>query len=89
MANSNAAFEQLIRGFRKNRRLLTINNISFKATRTEFETAAREKCHKPDTLTFFWPPTEAKYSNPRHKGSVHLGLQDRTDAARILSEFQD
>ncbi|CAH0034425.1 unnamed protein product [Clonostachys rhizophaga] len=89
MPNYDAAFEELIGGYRKNRRLLTINNISFEATRAEFEAAAREKCHNPDTLTFFWPPTEAKYSNPRHQGCVHLGLKTRVDATQVLSEFED
>ncbi|CAH0044916.1 unnamed protein product [Clonostachys solani] len=80
MANYNAAFEHLIAEYRKNRPLLTINNISFKATRAEFETAAREKCRNPDALIFFWPPTE--YSNLRHKGCVHLGLETRDHATK-------
>ncbi|CAG9994484.1 unnamed protein product [Clonostachys byssicola] len=89
MANENAAFEQLIGGYRKNRRLLTINNISFKATRSEFQTAARAKYHNSDKLTFFWPPAGGKYRNPRHTGCVHVAVATREDATRVLSEFQD
>ncbi|CAG9946227.1 unnamed protein product [Clonostachys rosea f. rosea IK726] len=89
MANYDAAFEELIGGYRKNRRLLTINNISFKATRAEFQTAARAKYHNSDKLTFYWPPAGDKYRNPRHTGCVYLGVTTREEATRVLSEFQD
>ncbi|KAF7548674.1 hypothetical protein G7Z17_g6900 [Cylindrodendrum hubeiense] len=70
MAPHNSQWEDQIKGFRKNRRLLVARGIPFSATRAAFETDLRAKLTKPDSVIFFWPspsPSSANYNNPAHQ----------------------
>ncbi|KID88935.1 hypothetical protein MGU_04278 [Metarhizium guizhouense ARSEF 977] len=74
------AWESQIAPFRRNRQLLVARNINFKVTRAQFEAGVQAKLTKPDSVTFLWPPSPARYSNPiRHQGWVMLKFSSRAD----------
>lgn len=80
MAPYNPQWEDRIKDFRKNRRLLVARNIAFTATRAAVEADIRAKLTKPDSVIFLWPPSSPTYSNPtRHQGWVMLGFNQRPD----------
>ncbi|KID86439.1 hypothetical protein MAJ_11171, partial [Metarhizium majus ARSEF 297] len=69
-----AEWEEYIRPFRENRRLLVARNIDFNATRAEFQDHVRAKLTKPGSVIFLWPPAPAQYNNfNNHIGWMMLG----------------
>ncbi|EFY90415.1 hypothetical protein MAC_03661 [Metarhizium acridum CQMa 102] len=74
MAPYHTEWEEYVKPFRKNRRLLVARNIDFNATRAEFEDNVRAKLTKPGSVIFLWPPAPAQYNSlNKHTGSRMLG----------------
>ncbi|KAG3183893.1 hypothetical protein PC129_g25321, partial [Phytophthora cactorum] len=90
MSLYNAQWEDQIKEFRKNRRLLVARGISFSVTRATVEAYIRVKLTKPNSVIFFWPPSSALLRNPaRHMGWVVLGFDQRSDARTAEVDLQN
>ncbi|WYZ35848.1 hypothetical protein EsH8_X_000495 [Colletotrichum jinshuiense] len=85
----NAEWEDHIKVFRKNRRLLVARGIDFTGTRAAFEAGIRAKLTKPNSVIFLWPPS-ADNSNPtRHSGWVMLGFNQRPDVKTAEDDLKN
>ncbi|KHO11262.1 hypothetical protein MAA_11077 [Metarhizium robertsii ARSEF 23] len=83
-----AEWEEYIKHFRENRRLLVARNIDFNATRAEFEDHVRAKLTKPGSVIFLWPPAPAQYDNfNNHIGWMMLGFNHRPDARMAQNDL--
>ena len=87
MPSYNAEFEGQLALYRRRQRLLVANNISFKATVTDFEIACRARLSQPNTVRFFWRTPEKSWN--KNRGWVMLGFELRTDCRRALEELKD
>jgi hypothetical protein len=91
MSKHNQQWEDLLKGYRKNKRLLVARNIDFRATRAAVEADIRAKLTKPDSVIFLWPPPyAANYSNPtRHMGWMMLSFSQRPDAKTAEEDLKN
>ncbi|KPM44542.1 hypothetical protein AK830_g1974 [Neonectria ditissima] len=90
MSHYNAQWEDQIKEFRKNRRLLVARGISFSVTRATVEAYIRVKLTKPNSVIFFWPPSSALLRNPaHHMGWVMLGFDQPSDARTAEVDLQN
>ncbi|KAG8427608.1 hypothetical protein J3459_006533 [Metarhizium acridum] len=90
MAPYHTEWEEYVKPFRKNRRLLVARNIDFNATRAEFEDNVRAKLTKPGSVIFLWPPAPAQYNSlNKHTGSRMLGFNHRPDASTAQSDLEN
>lgn len=63
-------FEDEIQVFRKNRRMIRLNNLHFRKTRKDLEAAITPHIIGADRAQFFWPPEDEQ--GKKHKQGDHF-----------------
>lgn len=84
MTPEEQALENQVKMHRRQRRLLYLQGVHFKATRADFKTVCREKLSM--AIGFHWP--EANREGNTHRGWLYLSFESRPDRAQAEEKLK-
>lgn len=86
MTRYDAEFERQLEAPRRERRLLVVKNIHFKASTTDFKEVCRAKLSKPQTVKFVWQAPNRPWNS--HRGFVMLEFDLPSNLRRAEAELE-